>query len=295
MGVKAYTPPTITKNKRNAAASGDLRYLQMSVERSTGKVQLVLVWNSVMYKDADQKILPRLVKRLKVRSDLWHSITINFQTSTSNVIFNYDPKSWKLLWGPPTLRETVGNATFFFRPQVFRQANIDLFEKEIIPLVRSYVPKNSTVAELYSGLGILGLNCASEAKEVLCSDSNEYVDEVFDKCADSLPDEIKDSVYFEKLSAEEAVEEGQCDEAQVLIVDPPRRGLDKGVMDLLRGQHSMVKADELRRLIYISCGFEALERDSRELVANGWKIKSADGYVLFPGSNHIETVVAFDR
>jgi hypothetical protein len=38
------------------------------------------------------------------------------------------------------------------------------------------------------GIGVLGLNAASKAKVVLCSDSNEYVDEVFDKCADSLPE-----------------------------------------------------------------------------------------------------------
>jgi hypothetical protein len=43
------------------------------------------------------------------------------------------------------------------------------------------------VAELYSGIGLVGLNVASRAKEVFCSDSNEYVDGVFDKCADSLP------------------------------------------------------------------------------------------------------------
>ena len=295
VGVKAYTPPTITKEKKNAAAGGDLRYLQMSVERSTGKIQLVLVWNAAMYKDADQKILPRLVKKLKARPDIWHSISINFHTSASNVILNYDPKSWKLLWGPPTLKEKVGDANFFFRPQVFRQANIDLFEKDIIPLVTSNIPENARVAELYSGLGIIGLNCATKASEVLCSDSNEYVDEVFDKCADSLPEESQDRVYFENLPAEDAIDEGQCNEAQVLIVDPPRRGLDKAVLDMLTDQHDIVKADDLKRLIYISCGFDALESDSRALLAKGWKIKSADGYVMFPGSNHIETVAVFDR
>lgn len=39
-----------------------------------------------------------------------------------------------------------------------------------------------------SGIGVLGLNAAKKAKVVLCSDSNEYVDEVFDKCADTLPE-----------------------------------------------------------------------------------------------------------
>ena len=142
----------------------------------------------------------------------------------------------------------------------------------------------------------MGLNVAQKASEVLCSDSNEYVDEIFDSCADSLPQESQDRVFFENLSAEEAVIQGQCERAEVMIVDPPRRGLDRGVLDLLMNKHASAKAKDLKKLIYISCGFDALEKDTRELLSSGyWKIKSADGFVMFPGSDHIETVAVFDR
>ena len=87
-----------------------------------------------MFKDAEQT-LPRLVKRLKGRPDLWHSVYANFQTSASNAILNYHPKAWKVLWGPPALREQVGQASFFFSPQIFRQSNLDAFERGIIPAV----------------------------------------------------------------------------------------------------------------------------------------------------------------
>lgn len=225
VGVKGYEPA-----KNGLPPSGDLRYVQMSVERESGKVQLVLVWNAQAYKDAEQT-LPRLVKRLRGQPELWHSVSVNFQTSESNAIFNFHPKAWKLLWGPPLLREKIGLSTFFFRPQIFRQvcaalflliflrlsctvlglspnspiffltfflahcilqnpskANLDAFESGIIPAVLKNIPPGSRVAELYSGLGVLGLNAAQSGKahEVLCSDSNEYVDEVFDRCADTL-------------------------------------------------------------------------------------------------------------
>ena len=277
-------------------AEGDLRYLQLSLEEHTGRVQVVLVWNAMTFKEAGQ-LLPRLVKRLKGRSDLIHSITTNFQQSESNAIFNYHPKAWKLLWGPPVLKQQVGDATFFFKPQIFRQANIDTFASGIIPLVVKNIPEGASVAELYSGVGIMGLNAAKKASEVLCSDSNEYVTEVFDSCVESLENkEDREKLFYEALPAEEAIEEGQCDEAEVLLVDPPRKGLDDGVLDMLIGTHSQVTTPpSLKRLIYVSCGFEALERDTKELLASGkWKIKSADGYVIFPGSNHIETVAVFD-
>ena len=239
------------------------------------------------------------MKKLKSRADLWHSITVNFQTSESNTIFNYHPKAWKLLWGPPTLRERIGNVNFFFRPQIFRQANLDAFQYGIIPLINAHVPASSVVAELYSGIGVIGLNVAASVgvEEVTCSDNNEYVDEVFDKCADSIVGAGKERVFYEQLSASDAVLQGQVDDADVLIVDPPRRGLDSGVLDLLVDKHETAElSSNLKRIIYVSCGFEALESDTRSLLESGlWRIKSADGFVLFPGSDHVETVVIFDR
>ena len=109
----------------NNAPTGELRYIQMSLERYTGKIQLVLVWNALMYKYATPS-LARLVKKLKstgtgTKPNIWHSITINFQTSDSNVIFNYNPKAWKLMYGPAIVKEKIGNVTFYFKPQIFRQ------------------------------------------------------------------------------------------------------------------------------------------------------------------------------
>jgi 23S rRNA (uracil1939-C5)-methyltransferase len=176
------------------------------------------------------------------------------------------------------------------------QANLDAFEKGIIPTVAKYVPENCTVAELYSGIGVLGLNVAHKSKEVFCSDSNGFVDEIFDNCADSLAEEDRDKVFYENLAAEDAIEAGQCEIADCLIVDPPRKGLDAGVKQLLMGTHESQAAPDLKRLIYVSCGFDALERDTRELLESGkWKLKAAEGFVLFPGSDHVETVVVMDR
>eukprot|EP01038_Epipyxis_sp_PR26KG_P007826 gene7826-10630_t len=290
IGVKGYS-----EAKQGIPAQGELRYIQMTVERESRKVQLVLVWNVMNYKEAEQT-LPRLVKKLKSRPDLWHSIHVNFQTSQSYNILNFHPKAWKTLWGPPLSIEKIGDAIFYFQPQIFRQSNLDVFEKNIIPTVIRNIPENSLVSELYAGIGTIGLNAAKISKSVLCSDSNEFIDAVFDKCADSLPEADREKVFFECLPAEEAILQGQCDEAEVLIVDPPRKGLDEGVMNLLIDKHPEKQAPNLKRLIYVSCGFEALEKDTRQLISSGkWKLKSADGFLLFPGSDHIEIVAVYDK
>eukprot|EP00607_Mallomonas_marina_P006455 CAMPEP_0182430272 /NCGR_PEP_ID=MMETSP1167-20130531/38994_1 /TAXON_ID=2988 /ORGANISM="Mallomonas Sp, Strain CCMP3275" /LENGTH=488 /DNA_ID=CAMNT_0024615183 /DNA_START=99 /DNA_END=1565 /DNA_ORIENTATION=+ len=291
-GVRGY------ESERNGLPSqGDLRYIQMSVEREKERVQLVLVWNADSYKSCSLA-LSRLVKRLKSMSQLWHSITINFHTENTNVIFNYHPRSWKILWGPPALKEKIGRATFFFRPQVFRQANLDAFEKLVLPAVERAVLEKERVSELYAGLGVIGLNVVHKSTEVLCSDrdSTRGGDEMFDKGADTLPESDRERVYYEPLSAAEAVEQGQLEGAGVLIVDPPRKGLDKEVMNVLMDKHKSVSAPDLKRLVYVSCGFEALEREIIELIRSGkWRLVSAEGFLLFPGSDHIETVAVLDR
>ena len=52
----------------------------------------------------------------------------------------------------------------------------------------------------------------------------------------------------------------------------------------------------LTRIIYVSCGFKALETDTAVLLASGrWRLVHAEGHVFFPGSDHIESLAVFDR
>lgn len=56
----------------------------------------------------------------------------------------------------------------------------------------------------------------------------------------------------------------------------------KGVLDLLLDKHETATAPRLKRLIYVSCGFEALERDTQALIdKDQWRIKSTEGAVRF--------------
>ena len=115
-------------------------------------------------------------------------------------------------------------------------------------------------------------------------------------------------------SAAQALRAGQALGANVLIVDPPRRGLEDAVLDelckpfdprqvyvesaaLLPNEERVHWTNDVRTLIYVSCGFDALARDTERLLTSraGWELESATGYVLFPGSDHVETVCVFQR
>jgi tRNA/tmRNA/rRNA uracil-C5-methylase (TrmA/RlmC/RlmD family) len=116
-------------------------------------------------------------------------------------------------------------------------------------------------------------------------------------------------------SAGDALRAGQALGANVLIVDPPRKGLEDEVIeelcksfnafqDYVETKTMMTIPDDkvnwtndVETLVYVSCGFDALARDCERLLSSraGWMLKSATGYVLFPGSDHVETVAVFQR
>jgi tRNA/tmRNA/rRNA uracil-C5-methylase (TrmA/RlmC/RlmD family) len=93
----------------------------------------------------------------------------------------------------------------------------------------------------------------------------------------------------------------------VLVVDPPRKGLDAPLMELLTQQaggssssrnsssRSSAGLGSVKRLVYLSCGFDALRSDADALLAAGWRVCSAQGFLFFPGTDTIETLAVFER
>ncbi|MBQ9919978.1 MAG: class I SAM-dependent RNA methyltransferase, partial [Clostridia bacterium] len=75
----------------------------------------------------------------------------------------------------------------------------------------------------------------------------------------------------------------------VVIVDPPRKGCDEKLLEII--------ADDFapKKLIYISCDPATLARDSKILGENGYKLQQYSPIDLFPGTAHVETVALFLR
>ena len=71
-------------------------------------------------------------------------------------------------------------------------------------------------------------------------------------------------------------------------MDPPRKGLDEAIVKQL---YTVNRS----QLIYVSCGFESFQKDCEQLLSVGWKIQEASGYLLFPGTNHVETLVLLEK
>ncbi len=78
------------------------------------------------------------------------------------------------------------------------------------------------------------------------------------------------------------------DEADIVVVDPPRLGLERAVLE-------GVAALQPQRIIYVSCDPSTLARDLKRLVQRGYELKHVRPLDLFPQTYHIESITLLER
>ncbi|KAL6288238.1 hypothetical protein ACE6H2_012628 [Prunus campanulata] len=284
--------------------TGDLRYVQMAVtthdtslpasERyKNGKVQVALVWNSRNENSPNSEKLNALANFIwrnggtRSKVNLVHSVWANFQTSTNNIIFG---NRWRHLLGERDFWEHVGGIDISLAPSSFGQANTRAFDTLLQKLQR-YVPQGSSVTDL----------------SVRCIEINKESKLSFEKTVDRLPNLVDSSISWH-LADTSKEPLSWITGSDVLVVDPPRKGLDASLVDALRsissaeykaksssGSSSSKEKDEKRpwmlrareasvqigskitsedsktlprTLIYISCGWESFKEDCELLLSS---------------------------
>lgn len=252
---------------------GRLRYLQMVSDRQ--KVQLTLVWNGESLTEKEKSFVKQLYKE-----EIFHSIWSNYQPKRSNTILG---NFWKLEEGEEDFFQEIRGISFAFHPSCFAQAHLSLFEK-MIEYIDSLVVEGRYIIDLYSGVGCIGLSLAAKAKRVLLVESSPYAKSSFEKSLEKLSGSIREKCFFLSSFAEDV----DFSEGDVIIVDPPRKGLSKECKEKIFTSHA-------KQLIYVSCGPESFMRDSREILEKGWILQEAKGFLLFPGTDHVETIASFTR
>ena len=96
------------------------------------------------------------------------------------------------------------------------------------------------------------------------------------------------------MAHEASQPEQWLDSTDILIVDPPRKGLSPAVVDGLTRQTA--HGDLPTLIVYVSCSFKSLRRDCDALLAsNKWTLSSATAFLFFPGTDSIETLTLFTR
>ncbi len=258
---------------------GIARYLQVVVERSSQTAQVVLVANSAT--PAPLAACLGLIRE-RLGSEL-HSLWFNANLERSNTILGIDFKNW---CGPPGVIERFGGAAVHYPPGAFGQNNLDMAER-IIEHVRSLIPQGARVTEFYAGVGAIGLSVLNRIEDIRMNEINpqSLLGLELGLAALDPGSRAKISVVPGPAGAARAAASG----AQVVLADPPRKGLDPELTAYLAEQ-----APE--RLIYVSCGLQSLMNDAAQLISRGkLRLRGLTAFNLLPFTDHVESVALFER
>ena len=258
---------------------GLARYLQVAVERSSQSAQVVIVANSATvapFASCFDLIRERLGSEL-------HSLWFNAHCERSNTILGPNFQHW---CGPVGVVERFGGAAVHYPPGAFGQNNLEIAQ-DIIEHVRAQIPDGARVAEFYAGVGAIGLSLLARAGDIRMNEVSPHSLQGLELGLAGLDSEnrAKISLFPGAAGAARRAAVG----AQVVIADPPRRGLDPELTDYLSGQPP-------ERFLYVSCALDSLLRDAARLTSRGTlRLGALTAFNLLPFTEHVETVARFER
>jgi 23S rRNA (uracil1939-C5)-methyltransferase len=190
----------------------------------------------------------------------------------------------EVVWsvGAVELREQVGGLRVAYGFDGFFQTNVAAFELALERIVAA-VSEGARVVDLYGGVGVIGLAAAAKAREVVGVEIDAGAAERARENAgrNGMSNYTVVGVPAERMDA------GVLKRAECVIVDPPRAGLDRRVVEMLL-------AAGTERIIYLSCNPVTQARDLM-LLGRKYRFGGVTGFDFYPGTLHLESLVVLER
>ena len=254
---------------------GLLRHIYVRRGAVSGQILVCLVGNGATLPKVDE-----LLKRLKTLPG-FTTLVLSVNTKKGNAVLG---DQFITLYGPGYIEDTLCGLTFRLSPRSFYQVNHDqaqrLYETAI---AQAGITKEDTVLDLYCGVGTITLAMAGAAGKVI---GVEVIPQAVEDARDNaLRNGIDNAEFFCGDAGQAALElERQGVRPDVVVVDPPRKGLNADTIEAL---HRMSP----RRIVYVSCDPATLARDVALLKPHGYTLQTVTAADLFPRCAHVETVV----
>lgn len=266
--------------------TGLVRHVLIRYGFKTKEIMVCLVVNGDKIPKSE-----KLVDKLKDIPGMT-SITYSINKENTNVIMG---KEIGLLWGQTYISDYIGEVKYQISPLSFYQVNPVQTEKLYgLALEYAQLEGNETVWDLYCGIGTISLFLAQKAKHVY---GVEIIPQAIEDAKNNAKiNGIRNAEFFVG-KAEEVLpeyyanyekEHGEKAYADVIVVDPPRKGCDETLLE------TMVQMQP-KRIVYVSCDSATLARDLKYLCESGYEIKKVKPVDQFPHTVHVETVVCLSR
>ncbi len=256
------------------AHTGLLRHIFVRVAEEQTMVTLVV----------NGKKLPHeaeLVAKLQEKVPHLRTVVLNENTRKGNAILG---ETYRTLWGDGVVEGTLCGLKFRLSPASFYQVNRDQAERLYgIAMDFAGLTGQETVLDLYCGTGTITLCLAGRCKEAI---GVEIVPEAIEDAKENAQNNGIENARFFCADAGEAAKRllSEGTRPQVVVVDPPRKGLQADVIPIIAGM-----APE--KVVYVSCDPATLARDVAIFREHGYLLQKAAAVDLFPRTHHVESVV----
>ncbi len=187
----------------------------------------------------------------------------------------------RVVAGRQRLVERIGETELYMHPGAFFQVDPDN-ARQLHHMVAEAVGDARRVLDLYAGVGAYGRMLARDPGRRVVS--VEEVPAAVRSAREGAPRNLRvvEGRVEDVLDRPELVSG-----SEVAILNPARRGALPSVLAAM--------ARRVRRIVYVSCGPEALGRDLDVLAAHGMKVVGLDALDLFPQTAEVETVAVLER
>ena len=254
---------------------GLVRHIYVRTARATGQVLVCLVINGDRIPQEKQ-----LVNNLLKAVNNLHTVCLSIHKKPGNTVLG---DKFVTLHGPGYIEDILCGLRFRLSPRSFYQVNRDqaerLYEKAI---EKAGLTGNETVLDLYCGTGTITLALSRHAKQVIGVEIIPAA--IVDAKENAVRNQIENAEFFcadASQAAKKFAEEGI--RPDVIVVDPPRKGIDQQVVDAM-----VTMAPQ--RIVYVSCDPATLARDLKRLEEQGYKTVEAEALDMFPRCHHVESV-----
>lgn len=258
---------------------GLLRHIYVRRGAVSGQVLVCLVVNGRKLPHTED-----LVKRLQAVPG-FTSLVLSVNTKAGNTVLG---EEFITLYGPGYIEDTLCGLTFRLSARSFYQVNHHQAQRLYdAAIAQAEITKNDLVLDLYCGVGTITLAMAKAAGKVI---GVEVVEQAVDDAKENAKrNGIENAEFFcgDAGKAALALEE-QGIRPDVVVVDPPRKGLNADTIEAL---HRMSP----RRIVYVSCDPATLARDVALLKERGYVLKNAQAADLFPRCSHVESIVCLTK
>ncbi len=173
--------------------------------------------------------------------------------------------------------------TFQVSAESFFQVNTALAGRMVDYLLKALpLSANATLLDVYCGVGLFSAFLADQTGRLIGIEASPSACRDFAMNLDQF-----DNVELYEAAAEDVLPSLNLG-ASIALVDPPRAGLGRGVVEALLAQGPGT-------LAYVSCDPSTLGRDAARLVSGGYRLAEVTPFDLFPQTHSIESISIFEK